>query len=448
MSFDIKGKNTTATVMLDQLDENTVEQIRKICNHPAATHPISIMPDSHMGKGICIGFTMEVSDKLVPNWIGVDIGCGMQSVEYDIDAESFFDCTKTMDQFNRNLRQKVPMGFDTHNGTARILKGKKFYIDLNERLRKFHMKYCERFGSENSLPLVYIKDLKAFEVYLEKFGRNVGRVLSSCGTLGGGNHFIECSESTVNGNLWITVHTGSRNFGLQVADYHQDKAWNIVENRKIKGKQEYIADLKAQIDRGEFDKADLHEAIKTYDRTYEVGGITKQDAFLEGKDAYEYLYDMVVAQTYASWNREAIFEAIDTLMDVESLTQIETVHNYIDFEDFIIRKGAVGSYEGKQFILPFNAKDGILICEGKSNPDWNMSACHGAGRLMSRSEAKKQITPEQAKKLMDEAGIYASITPVDESALAYKDSAMIEEAIKPTANIVNRLKPVVNFKAN
>jgi tRNA-splicing ligase RtcB len=444
MSFQIVGKYTTAFVTIDELDTNTIEQIRQICNHPASTKPIAIMPDSHLGKGICIGFTMELGDKVVPNWVGCDIGCGMQSVEYDIDADSFFDCTATMKQFDRNLRQKVPMGFEVHRGVSSILRGKNFFIDLNDRLRKFHMKYVERYGDENANALDRIADLKGFEKYLAKFGRNIGRVTSSLGTLGGGNHFIECSKGQ-DGNLWITVHTGSRNFGLQVADYHQDKAWDIVEKRKIGDKNNYIAELKLKVLENKIKGNEISGLLKKYDETHQVRGITKIDAFLEGTDMYEYLYDMVVAQTYASWNREGIFEAIDQLMDVDSLKQIETVHNFINFDDFIIRKGAVASKVGEQIIVPFNAKDGILICEGKSNAEWNNSAPHGAGRLMSRSQAKKEITPETAKEVMD--GIYASVTPVDESQLCYKDASMIENAIGPTATIVNRLKPVVNFKA-
>jgi tRNA-splicing ligase RtcB len=204
--------------------------------------------------------------------------------------------------------------------------------------------------------------------------------------------------------------------------------------------------LKEKIKQGEFQQIDLPEAIKEYDRTYDVDGITKQTAFLTGTDAYEYLYDMVVASTYADWNRKVIMERIGTLVDAEVLESITTTHNFIDMDDFIIRKGAVASYKDRKFILPFNSKDGILLCEGKSNPDFNYSAPHGAGRLMSRSDAKKVISVEDAKGAMD--GVYASVTPQDESPLAYKPCEVIENAISPTATIIDRLNPVLNFKAN
>lgn len=446
MSFKITGKNTSALITIDNVEEGAVDQVRQMCNHPSCTNPIVVMPDTHLGKGCVIGFTMPMSDKIVPNYIGVDIGCSMQSVRFDIDADDYFETEDDKKRFNRALRQAIPMGFNVHNGTHRNLKGGNFYIELNENLRKFHMNFVNRYGVENAMHLKSIKGLIEFEKYLDKFGGNKGRVLSALGTLGGGNHFIECSKDE-HGGLWITTHSGSRNFGKQVCDYHQNKAWNIVQDRKVRGKQEYIADLKAQIERGEFDRADLNEAINDYDRNYEVGGISKVDAYLQGIDMYEYLYDMVVAQTYARWNHDSMFEEIyKILVDVEPLQIVFTTHNYINMEDFIIRKGAIASYKDQLMVIPFNAKDGILICEGKSNPDWNFSACHGAGRVMSRSEAKKTITIEQAREVME--GVYASETPVDESKLCYKDATMIEEAIAPTATIVNRLKPIVNFKAN
>jgi len=441
----ITGKYTTALVTIDDVEEQAIDQIRKMCSHPACTEPIVVMPDTHLGLGCVIGFTMPIGDKIVPNFIGVDIACSMQSVRFDIDADDIFEDDKSKAKFNRSIRQAIPMGFNVHKETHRNLKGGNFYKELNENLRKFHMKYVNRYGDDKADTLKYIEDLMAFETHVDKFGGNKGRILSALGTLGGGNHFIEASKDET-GALWITTHSGSRNFGKQVCDFHQNKAWKTVQDRKIRGKQEYIASLKEQIKRGEFSQSDMPEALTTYDRTYQVGGITKIDAFLEGKDMYEYLYDMVICQTWARWSHDSMFEEIyKILVDVEPLEIVFTSHNYINFGDFVIRKGAIASYKDQKMVIPFNAVDGILICEGKSNPDWNFSACHGAGRVMSRSQAKKTITPEQAKEVMGD--VYASETPVDESKLCYKDATMIEKAIAPTAKILYRLKPIVNFKA-
>lgn len=442
--FTIKGKFTTATVTIDDVDEGTINQIRDMCNHPACANPIVVMPDTHLGKGCVIGFTMLIGDKIVPNYVGVDIGCSMQSVEFDVPAKKFFSDEKDMQEFDRNIRQKIPMGFNIHRDTCKVFKNPTFYNELNNNLRRFHINYVNRYGVENSLMLKSIGSLQDFEKFISKFGGKPERILCSLGTLGGGNHFIECSEGG-SGNLWITTHSGSRNLGKVVCDYHQDKAWKIVQDRKIRGKHEYISNLKEQIERGEFDKSYLKQAIEDYDRNYQVGGITRIDAFLQGLDLYEYLYDMVVSQTYAEWNHVYMHETIKDIVGKDVLKTVKTTHNYIDFCDFIIRKGAIRSYKSQPMIIPFNSRDGILICAGKSNPDWNYSAPHGAGRILSRSEANRQITAERAKEIM--STVYASETPVDESPLCYKDAGMIEEAIEPTALIIDRLKPIVNFKA-
>lgn len=442
--FKITGKNTEATFTIDNVEEVAIDQVRSLCNHPACTEPIVIMPDVHAGCASPIGFTMPLGTRVVPNIVSVDIGCGMTSVKYDILAKDFFNSEESKAIFDKDVRKVIPMGFNINNHNDRMWSGAHFYNDLNDRLRKFHVGYCERFGAENASSLKYINDLNAFKDAVEIFGGKTERIIKGIASLGGGNHFGECSEDN-DGYLWITIHCGSRNFGKQVCDHFQNKAWKIVEDRKLRGKQEYIESLKQKIADGELCKSDMPEAINEYDRTYQVGGVTKQDAFLEGTEAYQYLYWMVVAQCYSDWNRELIHERIATIVGGEVLEIINTTHNYISFRDFIIRKGAVASYEGEKMIIPFNSRDGILICTGKSNKDFNYSCCHGAGRVMSRSRANKVISREEADRVLE--GVYASERPLDESPLAYKDSKMIEVAISPTANIVNRLKPIVNFKA-
>lgn len=249
-------------------------------------------------------------------------------------------------------------------------------------------------------------------------------------------------EST--GKIALTVHTGSRNFGKQVCDYHQNKAWMQIQQKKTVDKINYIQKLKYDGISGK----ELAYKITQYTAKFQTDGITKNDAFLTGKDMYEYMYDMVIAQTYASWNRKTIITNILKLFneyEYKNIEYIESVHNYIDMDDFVIRKGSIRSYTGEKMIIPFNSHDGILICEGKSNEEWNNSAPHGAGRLLSRSEANRTLTDDDVKNAM--VGVFASETPTDESPLCYKSADFIENAIKPTAEVINRIKPIINFKA-
>ena len=442
--FKITGNNTSAIFTIDDVENTAIEQVRALCNHPACTNPIVLMPDVHAGCASPIGFTMELNDKVVPNIVSVDVGCGMLAVKYDILAKDFLSSNSDMQAFNRNVRQVVPMGFNIHANPKAMWYQPEFYAELNASLGAFHDEYERRYGTANTNPLQVIQSLSDFNDYITKFAGKPERILNAIGTLGGGNHFGECSEGS-DGKLWITIHCGSRNFGKQVCDFHQNKAWENILDAKVNGKQEYIQSLKDKIVEGSFLRSDLEEAITEYDRTFDFNGITKQNAYLMGTDMYEYLFDMVVAQTYADWNRKIIQYAINIFVYAEVLETINTTHNYINFKDFIIRKGAIDAYSGDKVIIPFNPVDGILICEGKSNPDWNYSAPHGAGRIMSRTQANKEITPERAKEVMQ--GVYASETPVDESPLCYKDASMIETAIDPTATIIDRLKPILNFKA-
>lgn len=446
MGFTIKGKYTSAFVTIDEIDEGTMAQITAMVNHPSCTNPIAIMPDTHLGKGCVIGFTMELGNKVVPNFVGVDCGCGMlcsvTSCNTDFIAE---DWQKL--EFDKQVRSVVPMGFNICEDKADCYVTGEFYKDVNERLRLFHMEYTNRYGAPQTA-LKYIEDMYDFTKYIEKFGGNSVRIIYGLGSLGGGNHFIEVSQSDMMPTkLCITIHTGSRNFGKQVCEYHQNKAWDIVQFKKCEAKEHYIATLKESMANGDITGKQMGELIKEYDAENQVQGISKSDAFLEGEDMYEYLYDMVVAQTYASWNRKMINRKIMGLFEGTAVTvnTIESVHNFIDFKDFFIRKGAIRSYVDEQMIIPFNSRDGILICEGKSNKLFNYSAPHGAGRLMARGEANRTLADEDVKAAME--GVFATQTPKDESPLCYKPAAFIEEAIAPTATIIDRLKPIINFKA-
>lgn len=263
------------------------------------------------------------------------------------------------------------------------------------------------------------------------------------------NHFIECGVSEISG-LWITIHSGSRNLGKKVCDYHQQIA---VQLQHLGAKFDYKSKIDQIVKEAPKDKRQkLIEEVRKQQKQIEL---IKGDGldFLTGQHCIDYLVDMMFCQEYASLNRRMMMKQIFKVikgcfhLDINPLEEIETVHNYINFDDLIIRKGAIASYKGQKMIIPFNMEDGILICEGKSNPEWNFSSPHGAGRVGSRAWAKKNLNLEEAKKSMEDKGIFSSLIPLDECRLAYKDSKLIEEAIEPTATILDRIKPIMNLKA-
>lgn len=260
------------------------------------------------------------------------------------------------------------------------------------------------------------------------------------------NHFIELGKSNETGDYWLTIHSGSRNFGKCIADYHQKKAVRI-QNTPLISKEDWVCQVKET-----YPKDQWANKIARYQEFYGRKQSPKGMEYLEGNHMYEYLVHMVIAQFYADFNRKVMMDEILNVMtelDIEYPDfgeEIITVHNFIDFDDWIIRKGAIRSYEGEKAVLPFNMEDGLVIIEGKSNPEWNCSAPHGAGRLFSRSEAKRRLDLDKAKESMNNKGIYSSGIPHDEVKGAYKDPETIEMCIEPTATIIDRIKPVVNLK--
>ena len=429
--FEITGKYTTACIMIDDVEESCISQIVQVTNHLAFTNPIAIMPDTHAGKGCVIGFTMELGDKLIPNIIGVDLGCGMLS--FKIGNKLFDNITKK--ELDIEIRKRVPFGASVREKT---FKGAEFdWKKINEEIRLFTLKFNKRF---DLVMTPTVMDSEKFISMCTRIGANPTRIIRSLGTLGGGNHFIEIGKDE-NGDYWVTIHTGSRNFGKCVAEYWQKLAVKRM-NEPIMPKPLYIQQVREL-----YPKKKWQEEIDKFDKY--MGGkshVPKGTEYLEGEDMYGYLVDMMIAQKYAELNRFVISAEILTFIEtVNPIVCIETVHNFIDFEDWIIRKGAIRSYKDELMIIPFNPKDGLLIVEGKSNPEWNCSAPHGAGRLFSRSEAKRTISVKDADKAME--GVYASVKPLDESPLAYKDAEIIEICIEPTAHIVHRVKPVMNMKA-
>ena len=390
--IELKGQYTTAKVMIDNIDEATTQQIYSFISHPVFTNPVAVMPDTHKGAGAVIGFTMEITDKVIPNIVGVDIGCGMLTENV---GKNLFSAISRED-LDINIRQMIPFGTSVHSKCQyNNDKHSPFWERVNYNVASFTRKFNEKYGTDYSVPElspIWLKDK------CEEIGMDYTRTINSVGTLGGGNHFIEIGKSENTGDYWITVHSGSRQIGLKLANHWQRQA----------GK----------------------------------GAL----AHLEGENMFGYLVDMVFAQQYADENRDIMQELIYKITEVDVKDSFYSVHNFIDFDDFIIRKGAIRSYKRERMIIPFNMEDGILLCEGKSNPDWNFSAPHGAGRVGSRSWAKENLSVDDAKERMIQKGIYCSKLPVDELKEAYKDPKIIEDAIEPTATIIDRLIPVLAMK--
>lgn len=381
-------------VFAETFENEAYEQVSRLASfEPYQNSKIRIMPDSHAGKGCTIGTTMIITDKVTPNLVGVDIGCGMLVVELqekEIDLE----------KLDNVIRKFIPSGFNVHEEP---LKGFYGFIGLR----------CTRHV-----------DLQ--------------RALRSIGSLGGGNHFIEVDRSE-DGRLYLVIHSGSRNLGVGVCNYYQDLAYEKLNSLTDK-KKEMIERLKAQ---------GREKDINTELRKLQKSKVSKELAYVEGQDFEDYINDMEIVQQFASLNRKAIAELITEYMSWHIVDTFETIHNYIDTKNMILRKGAVSAQKGERFIVPINMRDGSLICIGKGNEDWNYSAPHGAGRLMSRSKAKEIISMNEYKDAMN--GIYTTSVndaTIDEAPQVYKPIEEIMKAIKPTADIVEVVKPIYNFKAN
>ncbi|MBR2929853.1 MAG: RtcB family protein [Clostridia bacterium] len=399
---EIKGKYNVAKCFATTIDEGAVEQIRAVCDTEAfSSSRIRIMPDVHAGKGCTIGTTMTVSDKIVPAMVGVDIGCGMYTVylgEVDIDFERLDEAAHF-----------IPSG-------KRVWEGRQ-----------------ERF------------DLTALRCYREL--RDSRRLERSIGTLGGGNHFIEMDVDE-EGGKYLVIHSGSRNLGTQVAEYYQRLAVDLNL-----GKEEYFREreriIRAYKEEGR--RSEIGAALKAL----EAGFMAKEPTlpedlcYLSGDYMQDYLHDVDVCQRFATRNREKIAEIIMDRCGYTARESFSTIHNYIDLEGMILRKGSVSAREGERLLIPINMRDGSLVCVGIGNEDWNYSAPHGAGRLMSRATAFERLTMAEYEAEM--SGIYStSVTPdtLDESPMAYKSMEEIVSNISPTARIIRQIKPIYNFKAS
>lgn len=395
----ITGKYNTALCYIGELEDAAAGQIKAVCDQPAfADCKIRIMPDVHAGMGCTIGTTMTISNKVVPGMVGVDIGCGMETVRI---AQKTIDFEK-LDTW---IREQIPCGREV----------RKIPHELNAQIDLTELR-CS--------PYV-----------------NLSRAQRSIGTLGGGNHFIEVDRGET-GELFIVVHSGSRHIGNEVAKYYQDEGRKVFWGGARHQVDAAVADLKAQ---GRFQE--IQPTIDRLRKEHEIG-LPRDLAYVEGRLFDEYLHDMKIIQHFAALNRQAMMDVILTGMGWTPVEKFTTIHNYIDTDDRILRKGAVAAYAGQKLLIPINMRDGSLICIGKGNPDWNYSAPHGAGRLMSRKEAFKRLNMEEYRKEM--AGIFTTCVDratLDEAPMAYKGMDEILSHIEPTVEIVERLHPVYNFKA-
>lgn len=434
--IELKGKySQDCKIFLDEVEEGAIELIQNILNHEISEGvKVRIMPDTHVGKGIVIGFTMPMTQMVNPNYIGVDIGCSVTS--YKLNKR--FDMAN-LSEVDKRIRRAVPMG---HN----IRKGKDlnhWWVDdylrtVTQNVANFQNEWNKRF-SEHKEPIVMDREYITGLCKKVKIGERM--FYNSVGTLGGGNHFIEIGESAKDGSHYLTLHSGSRNFGLKVCNYHAAK----MKATKFLP-QEYHEEFTA-ITQTTVPTSDIPMKLAALNERYQVG---KREILLQGDDMYEYLVDMVIAQTYAEFNHRVMAHSIFVgLRDVEAVDTIHSMHNFIDTRDWIIRKGAIRAYEGEKMIIPFNMRDGLLICEGKSNADWNCSAPHGAGRILARNQAFKMLDMEEFENEMK--GVYSTSVckaTLDESPMAYKDKDMIIKAIQDTATIIDTVKPILNIKAN
>lgn len=397
--IELKGKYNEAKIFTDLVDEASVSQILLLLNQEFASgSKIRMMPDVHAGAGCTIGTTMTITDKIVPNLVGVDIGCGMEAIKI---KERHIEPQK----LDKLIYEKIPSGFHVREKTHRYFDK----INLEELC-------CKK------------------QAHLQ-------RAEKSLGTLGGGNHFIEANKDG-DGNIYIVVHSGSRHLGLEVANYYQEAGYQELNGTAKKDIDALIADLKAQGRERQIEKS--IQALKNTKRT----DIPRQLAYVSGSLLEQYLHDMKIVQRYAQLNRQAMMDEIIKGMKFHVAEQFTTIHNYIDTEAMILRKGAVSAKKGERLLIPINMRDGSLICIGKGNDDWNQSAPHGAGRLMSRSAAKESFTVCEFKKQMD--GIYTTSVnkdTLDECPMAYKGMDDILSNIGDTATVERIIKPIYNFKA-
>lgn len=400
--FEIKGKAATAICYAKVVEDEAIQQIRRMCDYDLTRgSKVRIMPDVHAGKGCTIGTTMTIADKICPNIVGVDIGCGMYSVKLQ-DREIDFEKIDEACHY-------VPSGMNVWEGRM------------------------ERF------------DLTKLKCY--RYLRDAKRLEKSLGTLGGGNHFIEVDQAK-DGTYYLVIHSGSRNLGKQVAEFYQQLAIDLYAGKEayFKERDEIIRTYKEQGRR-----AEIQEALKQLKKNYKTQALDAPEdiCWLYGTFMEDYLHDVEICQRFAKRSRERMAEIIMERTGMTGAEAFHTIHNYIDVDEMILRKGAIAAHAGEKVLIPINMRDGSVLAVGKGNPEWNYSAPHGAGRVMSRTEAKQSIDLEAYKKSMQ--GIYSTSVnadTLDEAPMAYKSLEDILDVIRDSVDIIDIMKPVYNFKAS
>ena len=397
--IEIQGKYNSAKIFTEVVDDASLAQVRLLCDQSfTAGSRIRLMPDIHAGAGCTIGTTMTITDRVVPNLVGVDIGCGMETVRL---RETRLELQK----LDKLIQAQIPSGFDIRATPHPYLE----QIDLSSLCCARHV------------------DLRRAE--------------RSIGTLGGGNHFIEVDRDE-EGALYLVVHSGSRHLGVEVAKYYQEAGYKALSSPDKADVDALIARLKA-----EGREQDIQQELSRLKASASTD-IPRALAYVSGELFTQYIHDMKLVQQFAALNRQAMVREIVRGMKLHIEEQFTTIHNYIDTDQMILRKGAVSAAAGERLLIPINMRDGSLLCRGKGNPDWNFSAPHGAGRLMSRAQARQSFTVSAFKKEM--ADIYTTTVgkaTLDECPMAYKDMKDILDNIGPTAEVEKIIRPIYNFKA-
>ena len=398
--MEIKGKVNTAVCFAKVIEDEAVEQIRRMCDYEfTAGSKIRIMPDVHAGKGCTIGTTMTVTDKVVPNIVGVDIGCGMYTValgQVEIDLAA-------MDA----AAHAIPSGMEV-------------WDSRQERFDLTGLRCCRQL-------------------------RDIPRLERSLGTLGGGNHFIEIDQGA-DGARDLVIHSGSRNLGKQVAEHYQQLAIELA-----RGKDDYLARRAALIQsyKAAGRKSEIQQALKSLRWEASGAGVPEDLCFVCGQHLEDYLHDVEICQRFARRSRELMAEKILGQLGLRPVDAFHTIHNYIDTREMILRKGAIAAHKGERVLIPINMRDGSLLAVGRGDPEWNFSAPHGAGRILSRSAAREKLDMDEYRRAM--AGVYTtsvSEATLDESPMAYKSLSDIVDVIADSVDICEVLKPIYNFKAN
>ena len=410
--IEINGKHNKCKVFTEDIDSSTIGQLTALCNVEVyKENTIRVMPDCHAGIGCVVGTTMTLIGAVTPNLVGIDIGCGMLAIKL---KEKRVDLPK----FDSIVRSEICAGRDAR----RKIYTKSTEIDLDKL-------YCK----DKNAPL------------------RIDNAYASIGTLGGGNHFIELDKDT-DGNIWLVIHTGSRHLGIEVCNWYQKQAYKELKDIENGGsvgikRLELANKLKAE-GKQQF----IERELKRFDKEYKPKepSISYEMAYCTGSLFEMYIHDMEIVQHYASVNRHGIARIILKSAKLHCDDKFETIHNYIDIKNMILRKGAVSAQSGERLIIPINMRDGSLLCTGKGNPDWNYSAPHGAGRKYSRSDTKQRFSVNEYKQEMKKAGVYTSsvnASTLDECPMAYKDMDSIISNITDTVHINDIIKPIYNFKA-